>query len=105
MKNLDNVLGSWAQWMLHAGWQAAAVALCALCFVWVMRRRLSPQFQYAVLCVALLKFVTPPFLMGSAGLLESTSVFSLADWPDERSFRVEMTQVIADARLDSRMPA
>jgi beta-lactamase regulating signal transducer with metallopeptidase domain len=90
--NAPGFVEQWAQWMLHSGWQAAIVAVAAMVVLSFVGRRLSSQMRFAVLCVALLKFAMPPFLIGTGVLLESTSVFSSGDWLSVPFFRNEISQ-------------
>ncbi|CAN0447700.1 unnamed protein product, partial [Hapterophycus canaliculatus] len=79
--------------MLNAGWQAAVVAIIAILLLSLLRRRVSAQMRYAVLCLALLKFAVPPFLIGSGSLLATTGVFSSGDLISVPSFGTEDSQV------------
>ncbi|MDA1229367.1 MAG: M56 family metallopeptidase [Planctomycetota bacterium] len=103
--NTNGLVGQWAQWMLHAGWQAAVVAMAALIVLWLMGRRISAQLRFAVLCVALLKFAMPPFLIGSGALLETTSMFSSGDWISVPSFSTEVSHGgVVSARSSNAPP-
>ena len=90
--NSTDLVMLWAQWMLHAGWQAAVVAIAAIVLLWSMRRRLSSQMQYAVLCLALLKFAAPPFLIASGTVLDTAGVFSSNRWLAVPSFKHDVWQ-------------
>jgi multisubunit Na+/H+ antiporter MnhC subunit len=92
MNTTGGLVGQWAQWMLHAGWQAAVVAIAAMILLTLVRRRVSPQMRFAVLYLALLKFAVPPFLIGSGALLETTGVFSSGDWLAVPSYSTEVSQ-------------
>jgi len=88
MNTTNGLIGQWSQWMLHAGWQAAVVAIAVIILLLLVRRRISSQLRYAVLCVALLKFAAPPFLIGAGAWFEA-GVFSLGDWISVPPFNIE----------------
>ena len=92
MNTTGGFVGQWAQWMFHAGWQAAVVAIAAMILLPLVHRHVSPQMRFSVLCLALLKFAMPPFLIGSGTLLETTGVFSSGDWISIPSFNTEVSQ-------------
>ena len=68
----------WWPQVIHASWQAALVAALMLVLV-RSGRRWPPTLRYALLFVALLKFVLPPVLPVSLG------VFGLVDAPGTRN--------------------
>ena len=63
--------------MLHAGWQAAVVALIVFVILKLGRNRVSSQLRYALLLIVLLKFATPPFLSLTSGIFSQTVVSKL----------------------------
>ena len=65
--------------MLHAGWQAAVVALIVFVILRLGRNRISSQLRYALLLIVLLKFATPPFMSLPIGMFSQRSVSQLAE--------------------------
>lgn len=79
MNGIFNFAENWGHWMLHAGWQAAVVALVVLVILRIGQNRISSQLRYALLLVVLLKFATPPFLSLPIGIFSQPSVAQMAD--------------------------
>ncbi len=52
---------AWWTFVVHSMWQSSLVALVVLAMVWALRER-SASFLYAILTVALLKFLVPPVI-------------------------------------------
>lgn len=71
MNRLNELVGVWSAWLIHSGWQAAVVVGAVAVLVLLARRR-SPQFRYALLMIALVKFAAPPFLSLPTGLFSQT---------------------------------
>ena len=64
---INQTAGTWWTFVLHATWQSSLVAMIALAVFHLARRR-SAQFRYAVVVIALIKFVVPPTLSLPTGL-------------------------------------
>ncbi|MCC6698772.1 MAG: M48 family metalloprotease, partial [Candidatus Hydrogenedentes bacterium] len=61
LSNWTALADAWWSCVLHSTWQSSLVVLAAFAVVWLRRRR-SATFLYAVLVVALLKFLVPPII-------------------------------------------
>ena len=69
---LNEVASVWWAWVIHASWQSALIALVLLGLV-ASRRRWPAPWRYALLVVALLKFLCPPLLPAPTGILSRVS--------------------------------
>ena len=101
---LSQLVGFWTRYVSHMAWQAAVVGLLA---VLVIRyaNRLSPQVRYAILIVALAKFVIPPFWNAPTGAFGLMSVQSDAPRGNGRgSLRLQSCdwQSLVDAGIARR---
>jgi beta-lactamase regulating signal transducer with metallopeptidase domain/thiol-disulfide isomerase/thioredoxin len=63
----------WLPYVLHAGWQGAVVGAALLAAVLFGRRWPSP-LKHALLVVALLKFLVPPFAASPSGLFSYVAI-------------------------------
>ena len=77
MNGSNHLIELCIRWMLHAGWQAAIVALIVFVFLRLSRNRISSQLRYALLLIVLVKFATPPFMPLSSGLFSQPVVTEL----------------------------
>lgn len=73
MNRFHGLVEIWSGWLIHSGWQSAiVVAMVAVLFL--VTRRASAQFRYAILLLALLKFAVPPFMSLPVGLFAQSCV-------------------------------
>lgn len=63
----NSIARVWWSWCLHSTWQGLVLLVLVLA-VLPLLRRISPHWRYALLLVALLKFVLPPLGMEGVGL-------------------------------------
>jgi TPR repeat protein/beta-lactamase regulating signal transducer with metallopeptidase domain len=61
LAGFTDLADSWWTCVFHSTWQSSLVVLLAFAVVWLRRKR-SASFLYAVLVVALLKFLVPPII-------------------------------------------
>ncbi|MEX2139108.1 MAG: M56 family metallopeptidase [Pirellulales bacterium] len=87
---------AWLPYVFHAGWQGALVGAALLAVVLLGRRWPSP-LKHALLVVALLKFVVPPFATSPTGVLSYIAIGRNAPtvmWSD--SLPVRQTETTED---------
>lgn len=99
MTDLNAFSSAAAQWLFHAGWQAAALAIFVGLTVWLGRRRLSSHVRYALLILVLVKFAIPPFSSSSVGLFSQPQVSHLPD-----TLRTGITATVSDTAPVNRPP-
>ncbi|MBT5709181.1 MAG: hypothetical protein HOI66_22905 [Verrucomicrobia bacterium] len=90
MNDLELMLGGWAakwwQWIAPAFWQSALIAMIAIVLVWVFRRQWSSQARYALLLVALMKFVVPPVWWSPTSAFTQALPLSTSELPSPNPF-------------------
>ncbi len=79
MNGIEQYADHWCNWMLHAGWQAAVVAVAVAVILRLGRNRISSQMKYALLLVVLIKFAAPPFFPFYTGLFSQPAVAGISD--------------------------
>ncbi|HUG92493.1 MAG TPA: M56 family metallopeptidase, partial [Planctomycetaceae bacterium] len=77
IERLDIAAEGWWSWMAPAAWQSTAVGLALLALVWFGRRWPAP-LRYAILVVALAKFVVPPMVAAPTGVFTHAGRFLAA---------------------------
>ncbi len=83
MNRFHDLVEIWSGWLIHSGWQCAIVVVM-VAVLFQVTRRVSAQFRYAILLLALMKFAVPPFMSLPVGL------FAQSRLPLDATFAVEI---------------
>ena len=97
---LNSWSNTWWHYVLFSGWQGALVGAALLAIVLVGRRLPSP-LRYALLVIALLKFLTPPFAALPSGALSQFAVSHEAQSTVERATQEMLVAPAEQGRLSS----
>jgi hypothetical protein len=77
LEMIPRVVDSWWLYVVHAGWQSAVVGLVLLAVVY-WARRLSAPLRYAILVIALAKFLIPPMVAAPTGVFSQAAPLVVA---------------------------
>lgn len=71
MNALNESAGELLSLLWASAWQAALLACVIAVVLYALRRRMTSQWRYALLCLLLIKFAMPPFLTLPTGLFSA----------------------------------
>ena len=109
--SLNEFAESWSRFVWESSWQSAVVAAIAVVIV-LSLRRFPARIKYAILVVALVKFVVPPFFATPTGVfsaLPERPVITEADFGNdfendlvlENEAKLQFVRVAVDPAIES----